>query len=409
MVAGMARARFFRSLRPNQPQLIKKMLPNNIQNLTRAATLAVALSLGIAGTTHAQEYVPTLPDSPIRLSSNENHFGFSPKAIEAMKEALDNGSFYNRNNVNDLEALLAEMEGVPEDYIITTPGSGPILIMTALAYAEKGKNVVTTEMGYTQLVRRFAAKGGDVKFAPLGEDMGYDLDALRAEIDGDTAIVYICNPNNPTGVMIDPNELRQFIMTVPQDILVFIDEAYLELSSGTLKSNTMIPLTKIRKNLIVCRTFSKGYGMAGHRIGFGAAHPDVLSKLQMYSYGGLSYLSAIGAIEALKDSEYFQSNIDNYKTIRAYTAAKLDAMGIEYADPQGAFIYFKAGVPNALVREAMLAAGVAVTTSRESGVEPGTFDLWTRVSIGKKEHMDQFLEVLAKLIGKEFEATDLSI
>ena len=264
-------------------------------------------------------------------------------------------------------------------------------------------------MGYTQLVRRFAANGGDVKFAPLGEDMGYDLDALRAEIDGDTAIVYICNPNNPTGVMIDPNELRQFIMTVPQDILVFIDEAYLELSSGTLKSNTMIPLTKIRKNLIVCRTFSKGYGMAGHRIGFGAAHPDVLSKLQMYSYGGLSFLSAIGAIEALKDSEYFQSNIDNYKTIRAYTAAKLDAMGIEYADPQGAFIYFKAGVPNALVREAMLAAGVAVTTSRESGVEPGTFDLWTRVSIGKKEHMDQFLEVLAKLIGKEFEATDLSI
>jgi len=272
---------------------------------------------------------PTLENSPTRLSSNENAFGYTPKAKEAMIKYLDSGNYYNRNNVQELISLCAQKEGVPENYIITTPGSGPLLEMTALAYAEPGTNVVTTEMGYTQLVRKFDERGGDVKYASLSPEMGYDFDALRAEIDENTRIVYICNPNNPTGVLADANELKQFVLSVPQDILVFVDEAYLELADANFALNTCAPLVKVRKNLMVTRTFSKGYALAGFRIGYGVAHPDVLEKIGDFHLGPPSFIAAIAAVEALKDREHLAGNIKKYQTIRKYVCSEFDRMGIE--------------------------------------------------------------------------------
>ncbi|MDQ8204056.1 aminotransferase class I/II-fold pyridoxal phosphate-dependent enzyme [Pelagicoccus sp. SDUM812003] len=378
---------------------MKKMSQTVERRLRRWIAPAACLSLLSAGA-FAIEAAPTLENSPIRLSSNENAFGYTPNAKEAMLEAIDSGSYYNRNNVAELVALCAKKEGVSADYILTTAGSGPLLMMTALAYAEPGANVVTTEMGYTQLVRKFEERGGDVKYAALSEDMGYDFEALGAAIDENTKIVYICNPNNPTGVLADSLELKKFVMSIPEDILVFVDEAYLELSDTNFSMATCSPLVKMRKNVMVTRTFSKSYGLAGFRIGYGIAHPDILEKISDFYMGPPSYLSAIAACEAIKDTEHLAMNVQNYKSVRNYVCESLDALGIEYAKPDGAFIYFKSGIDQQLLRDTMAENGVLISGSRVSGVPEQKYQQWARVSIGTKEQMDEFLSILGSLVAK---------
>ncbi len=336
----------------------------------------------------------------VRIGSNENAFGYTPKALERMQEALASGNYYNHNETAEMVRLVAAAEGVREDYILPTAGSGPVLMLTAFSYAKPGKNVVTTAMGYTQLVRAFTEHGGDVKFAPLGADMGYDYRALSREIDENTVIVYICNPNNPTGVLSDPAELRRFIMSVPAHILVFVDEAYLELSDTGLQANTMAPLVKVRKNLIVSRTFSKAHGMAGLRAGYGVAHPEVLNNLRKYHTGGPSYLASIAAQEAIKDKAHMEANRKKYKEVRDYVCREFDRLGIKYASPQGAFIYFRAGMPGAELVAKLREARILISGSRESGVPEGAYGDWARVSIGTREEMDLFLGEFARILGK---------
>lgn len=377
-----------------------KKMSTNVARRTRNWVLPVAFASSLLTSSLLAQPAPTLENSPTRLSSNENAFGYTPKAKEAMIAALDGGSYYNRNDVSELVELCAKKEGVPKNYILTTNGSGPLLMMTALAYAEPGKNVVTTEMGYTQLTRKFEARGGEVKYAPLGEDMGYDLDAIRAAIDEDTVIVYLCNPNNPTGVSMDPVALKQFVLSVPQDILVFVDEAYLELTDKSFAMATCSPLTKLRKNMIVTRTFSKVYGMAGLRVGYGIAHPDVLEKISEFYMGSPSYLSAIAAIEALKDEEFLAYSVKSYRETRSYVLSKFDEMGVSYAQPDGAFIYFNSGIDQEVLRDAMSENGILISGSRVSGAPPEKYSEWARVSIGTKPQMDMFLEVLEGMMAK---------
>lgn len=367
--------------------------PSRRISLVLSVALAALAPLSLAAK-------PTLENSPVRISSNENAFGFSPKALERMKAALDAGNYYNHNENATMVTLCAQKEGVPEDYILTTPGSGPVLMMAAWAYAKPGANCVTSAMGYTQLTREFVDHGGDLKFVGLSPKMGYDFAGLRSAIDDKTAIVYICNPNNPTGVLADPKELRNFVMSVPERVLVFVDEAYLELADSGLAANTAAPLVKLKKNVIVSRTFSKGYGMAGLRIGYGIAHPDVLEKLKNFYAGGPSYLAAIAAQEAIKDQAFLEANRTRYREVRDYVCKEFDRLGIKYASPQGAFIYFKSGMKDKELVAKLKSKNILISGSRESGVPEGAYGEWARVSIGTKEDMDLFLGEISKILGK---------
>jgi histidinol-phosphate aminotransferase len=381
----------------NYTTKMKKM--STARNFRALGWLSAAL-LGITlipAFTYAK-VAPTEVDSPIRLSSNENAYGYSENAKAAMVKYLDSGSFYNRNDVEELIEVLAKKEGVTPAHIITTAGSGPVLMMTALAYAEPGVNVVTTEMGYTQLIRKFGERGGEVKYAALGEDMGYDFVAMKALIDENTKIVYICNPNNPTGVLCDPLELKQFVMSIPADILVFVDEAYLELADSSFAMNTCGPLVSVKKNVIVTRTFSKGYGMAGLRIGYAVASPEIIEKISVFYMGAPSYLSAIAAKEAVIDTAFFASSVKQYQTVRKYVCDEFDKMGIKYAEPAGAFVYFHSGIDEEVLQETMLENGVSITGSRASGVLEGSYSNWARVSIGTKSQMDVFLTTLEVML-----------
>jgi len=361
---------------------------------TAAGVLAAAaLSLTAA---------PTDPESPIRLGSNENAFGYTPKAKDAMIAAIESGNYYNRNEVDEMVKIAAAKEGVQPDFIYPTAGSGPVLELTAAAFSKPGLNIVTTTPGYPQLTGAFTKWGGTIKYTPVDAKMGYDFAALAAAIDENTAVVYICNPNNPTGVLADPAELRKFVMTAPPHVLVFVDEAYLELADSGLMPNTVAPLVKLRRNLIVSRTFSKAYALAGLRAGYGIGHPDTLAKLRKYDLGlAPSFLAAIAAQEAMKDQEYMELNRKRYAEVRNYTKKQLDRLGLAYADPQGAFILFKSGMDSAEVVKKMLAENIMVT--RPFGIAPGDepkYADWVRVSLGNMEEMQLFVSALEKTLGK---------
>lgn len=386
------------------------MKSNSSVTFPRCLTTTALLSLSLFAPSFAFAGKPTINDGNTRISSNENPYGFSPKALERMKASLDSGNYYNGNELADMVTLCAQKEGVPETYILPTPGSGPVLMLTAYAYAKPGLNVVTTDTGYGQLVGAFTAKGGDAKYAPLNAKLGYDFKALGKLIDANTAIVYICNPNNPTGVLADPGELRSFIMSVPENVLVFVDEAYLELADTGLKANTASPLVKIRKNLIVSRTFSKGFAMAGLRAGYGVANPEVLAKLRQYYTGGPSFIAAIAAQEALKDTAHLEMVRKNYHDVRAQMMKEFDRIGVKYAVPQGAFIYFNSGLKAADIQKHMREHQIIIGGGRAEVVTDGpapaaragqsTRGEWCRVSLGTKEEMDLFLGELNKLLGK---------
>jgi histidinol-phosphate aminotransferase len=276
----------------------------------------------------------------------------------ALAAALGEGNYHNNNEIGEMVTVVAGYEGVKKDSTLPSEGSGPILMLTAFAYAAPGKNVVTTAMSYTQLTRAFSEHGGNIQFAPLSETMGYDFAALSLTIDENTVIVYICNPNNPTGVLADPAELRKFILSVPPHILVFVDEAYLELADSGLVDNTAGPLVKVRKNMIISRIFSKGYAMAGLRAGYGMAHPDVLAKLRRSHTGGPSSLAAIAAQEAIKDKAHLEVNRKNHKDVRDYVCKEFDRLGIKYASLRG--------------RSSISALGCQTRTSSRSCAMPGS-------------------------------------
>lgn len=353
------------------------------------AIIGAALHLPLAA---QHETDASAEQEPIKINGNENAFGYSQMAMMAMMQEMPNGNRYAFQQSQDFKAAVSAKELVPVDWILPTPGSGPVLHMTALAYAAPGKNVISVEPGYTQFTRVFEAAGGDVISVPLNDKLEYDLPAIKAAINADTVVVYLCNPNNPTGTIVDPAELRAFINDLPSGVLAFVDEAYLELAPGGLEKNSMIDLVRMGKDVVVSRTFSKVYGMAGLRAGYGVAKPDILKKLQLYYYGGPNILALVAATAAIQDAGYYDMSVSSYTAVRGMVTAELDAMGIEYAKPNGSFVFMKTGIPVSEFQAAMEAENVLVGRPF-----PPLLD-WARVSIGTEEEMRVFLSAFKKVM-----------
>ncbi|MDP0501195.1 MAG: aminotransferase class I/II-fold pyridoxal phosphate-dependent enzyme [Verrucomicrobiota bacterium JB022] len=356
------------------------------------SSLLAAFSLVAAPLFAQHEINDEAERGPVNISINENAFGYSQMSQMAIMQKLQGANRYPREEAMALQQALAAREGLPANHIIQTDGSGPVLLMTAMAYAEPGKNVVSSTPGYTQLTDSFVQQGGEFKSVPLNSKLEVDLKAIKAAMDENTAIVYICNPNNPTGTVPNPIELSQFILSAPKDVLIFIDEAYLELAPGGLEKHSMAKLVKQRENLIVSRTFSKAWGLAGLRIGYGIAQPQVLEKLEPYHMQYPSILSAVAAVAAIEDQDHFAYNVEQYHKVRDEFKAKLDAWGLKYAEPNGSFIFVHTGVPIEELQADMAAEQVLIGRPF-----PPLMD-WARISIGSEEEMAVFYEVFEKVM-----------
>jgi histidinol-phosphate aminotransferase len=329
----------------------------------------------------------------IRLNSNENPYGPSPRAVEALREAAVRGNRYAWNEENDLKEILAKKEGVSVDHIMITPGSTEILQNTAIFFFQKGGNIVTADPTFMTIMRVAQSVGASWKAIPLTPDWSHDLVAMEKAVDDQTRLLYICNPNNPTGSMTSPDEVMKFSERMSDRVPVFVDEAYYEfLEPGSIPST--VELVEKGKNVIVARTFSKVHGMAGLRVGYAVGQPETLDRIRKYVIQGMGVaVSSIAAASAsLKDVEFQNLTRTSNKNARDYTLSSLRAMGMEPIESYTSFILFPIAMDGRDYLQKMTDMGIGV---RSLSIKDQNY---CHVSIGTQEEMEQFISAAKKIL-----------
>lgn len=350
------------------------------------------------GKYNLKEYHVAPPDFSkikVRLLANENPYGPSPKAIKAIAESASKGNRYVYSSSRKMEEMLAEKEGVKPENILLAPGSTDILEKTAIVQCMNGGNVISADPAYMSLVNTSRAVGATWKNIPLTADYAHDLDAMAKAVDSDTKLVYICNPNNPTGTITPTEDIMAFGRKVADKTPVFIDEAYIELAMDP-KVKTAVDLVKEGKDVIIARTFSKLHGMAGLRIGYMVAQPERVQSIKdmVRTEMGISVTSMEGAMASLNDEEFQEKTKTLNQECREYTMGELKGMGFEPYPSYTSFILFPIDMPTDELMTAMVNKGIGIRTYNINE-QP-----YCRVSMGTMDEMKQFTTALAQVFDK---------
>ena len=345
-----------------------------------------------------KEYLPKpedlMPELAAKLNANENPYGPSPMAMEAFKNSVSGGNRYAWKELFQLVDKIADFEKVESKNIMMGPGSSDLLEKTAMVFFKDGGNVVSADPSYMSLIRVAESVGATWKPVPLKEDWSHDLKAMEEAIDDQTKLVYICNPNNPTGSMTDHEELVDFCSRVSKKVPVFVDEAYLWfLEDGAKKS--MVSLINQGKNVIIARTFSKIHGMAGLRVGYIVALEETLDRLKKITRGGMGITlpSVYGAIAAMDDADFIDKSRTLNAECREYVYSSLKQLGIDsYVPSSTSFIIFPIQMEGKPFLEQM--------TELKVGVRAFQFmdQNWCRVSMGTMDEMKTFTSALNKVL-----------
>ena len=325
-----------------------------------------------------------------RLMANENQLGPSPKAIEAIAAEALQGNLYPMVPTMKARKAISEYVGKPLEDIITYAGSGAGINAIGEAFLNPGDEVLIcspTYMAYGHLPARHGAKLVEV----FSEDgVSTDLDLLAGAITDKTKIIFICNPNNPTGTILDPSKLDEFVGKLPDHVICVVDEAYIDWVDIPDYPSAVKYVEEGGKNIIVLRTFSKIYGMAGIRVGYSVANSEITKALNSISGSfGTSGPAAAGAAAALGDKEFYTMSYKNNKEQRDYLMEEMSKMGVDVTPSQTSFIYFD---PHCNTQECMDAI-------EEGGVLIRYFgERYLRVSIGRPEQNQMFLDALSKYL-----------
>jgi len=333
----------------------------------------------------AQGRVPS--EDAVLLDSNENPLGPSPAAREVAMDAFDESFRYPGAAYRTLLEQIAEREQVSTDHVVLGTGSTEVLCMAGAAYGLHGGEVVTGAPSYKGLTEYARTMGGTVNTVPLTDELVLDLEGMDRRTTASTSLVFVCNPNNPTGTVVEPGALRRFCETVSRRAVVFVDEAYVDFVDEAKRPPTL-DLVRNGENVIVSRTFSKLFGMAGLRIGYGIARPDIVERLEGYSMGMPNVVGLHVASASLEDTAFQARSRRQIREARRFTTSVLDDLGLEYASSQASFVFFRTGRDIQAVQADM----------REQGVEVGRpfppYTDWCRVSMGTMDDMRAFESAL---------------
>lgn len=333
--------------------------------------------------------------SIVKLASNENPFGIPASSKAAMAKAAAELGRYPDANGFELKAALAERYDVPADWITLGNGSNDILEIAAHAFVQKGEAVVFSQYSFAVYALATQGVGARAIVVPAVK-YGHDLDAMAAAIDADTRLVYVANPNNPTGTFVKADAIEAFLNKVPSNVVVVLDEAYNEYLAP---ENQFESANWVRKypNLIVSRTFSKAYGLAGLRVGFAIAQPavtDLMNRIRQPF--NVNSLAQAAAIAALNDKAFLakgaQNNAEGYKQL----TAAFDELGLEYVPSFGNFVLVRVGDDDgagARVNLSLLQQGVIVRPVGAYGLPQ-----WLRISIGLPQENAAFIDALKKTL-----------
>lgn len=364
------------------------------------------LALALPGVQKLSPYVPGKPVDElarelnldpagiVKLASNENPLGPSPKALAAIQQELSELTRYPDGNGFVLKSALARHYGVGLEQVTLGNGSNDILEMVAHAWLGPGLNAVFSAHAFAVYPISTQAVGAQGKVVPA-KNWGHDLEAMLAAIDANTRVVFIANPNNPTGTWFGPEALSRFLKQVPENVLVVLDEAYIEYAEGEELPDGMQYLADY-PNLLVSRTFSKAYGLAALRVGYAISSPAVAAVLNRVRQPfNVNSLALVAAAAALDDVDYLQRSRQVNTAGMQQLESGLQALGLSWIPSRGNFIAVDFAQDTASINQALLRQGVIVRPI--AGYNMPNF---LRVSIGTEQENARFLQVLAGVLAQ---------
>jgi histidinol-phosphate aminotransferase len=339
-------------------------------------------------------------ESIVKLASNENPFGVPESARQAMVRAAADLGRYPDANAFELKQALSQRYDVPAEWITLGNGSNDILEIAAHAFVEKGQAIVYSQ--YSFAVYALATQGlGARHIVVPAVNHGHDLDAMAAAIDADTRVVFIANPNNPTGTFLPGAQIEAFLKKVPANVVVVLDEAYNEFLAEADQYDSAAWVRQY-PNLLVSRTFSKAYGLAGLRVGFALAQPhltDLMNRIrQPFNVNSMAQAAAIAALD---DSEFLEKSARNNSAGYLQFVEAFEQMGLEYVPSHGNFVLVKVGndlAAGARVNLALLKQGVIVRPVGNYGLPE-----WLRISIGLPQENAVLIAALQKALAESRE------
>jgi len=333
----------------------------------------------------------------VKLASNENPLGMPESARQAMMAAAAELGRYPDANGFDLKGALSRRFGVPPDWITLGNGSNDILELVSQAFLKPGSSAIYAQHSFAVYELATQARGARAIVVPA-RDFGHDLAAMRAAIAPDTRVMFIANPNNPTGTFIPGAQIEAFLATVPPEVVVVLDEAYNEYLEPQDRYDALAWVKRF-PNLVVSRSFSKAYGLAGLRVGYGVAQPaitDLLNRVRQPF--NVNSIAQAAAVAALADTEFLERSRAVNTAGRRQLSQAFDAMGLRYLPSYGNFVLVEVG-DAAAVNLALLKAGVIVRPVGNYGLPT-----WLRISVGLAEENARFLSALAATLGKSVPA-----
>lgn len=328
--------------------------------------------------------------SAVKLASNENPLGPSPKALAAARAVLNDVHRYPDASAFKLRERIAAEHRVPMEHVIQGNGSNELLDLAVRTFCTSEHHIVFAEPAF--VVYRIAALAHGVPFTAVPvRDLTHDLDAMAAAITPRTRLVFVGNPNNPTGTYVSLDALRRFLRAVPPEVIVLMDEAYIEYATAR-DFPDCLTLRDEHERLIVCRTFSKIHGLAGLRVGYGIATPQLVSYMNRvrapFNVGNLGQTAAIAALD---DTEHVKNSQQLNASELSRVTARLTAMGLAVTPSQANFYLVDVKSNGRQMYDALLKKGVIV---RPFASLPNSL----RVTVGKPEENDRFLTALGEVI-----------
>src|SRR5271165_7012415 len=355
------------------------------------------------GTTNAPNAAPAAKERRpqlIKLDSNESPFGPSASALNAMRRALNTANFYPDDDCSQLRTKLAAHHELPAEQVLVTAGSTALLGLLCQTLLTPGLNAVTSERSFIVYSLAVQAAGGHLIEAPMRDD-SFDLEAILSRIDADTRIVFLANPNNPTGTMLEAAVVERFLAQVPSHVVVVLDEAYYEFAmhfAALRKITYSNSLEYVRKgaSVVVLRSFSKAHGLAGLRVGYGLGPAELLGYCaRMRNTFSVSSVGQAAALAALEDENHIQETVENNAAQARILADGLAALGYRVVPTSANFLFCDLGEDAAAFANRLQEEGVAVRPMGPWGAAH-----CIRVTIGREEQNRFFLGAAGTLRGR---------
>ena len=337
--------------------------------------------------------VSTVVNTPIRMMFNENPYGPSQVARKAMRKAFSESNLYSMRYAKaEFKILMAKLNGVTPDHIAVGFGSGEILKKAALMNGIDKGELISPALTFETINRFAKTMKSNVKRIPMDNKIGIDLDRTAESVGSRTKLIYLCNPNNPTGSIMGTDQLESFCKTMSKKSIVFVDEAYHEYVTDP-NYRSMINLVKKGHNVMVSRTASKVHGLAGLRVGFAITTPEIAKRLESYLTDSLNVIGLRAAIASYQDERFQAHSVEQNNRAKKIVTNHLDNKGIEYLDSQTNFIFIKTGMNIAEFQPAMEKNGVIV------GRPFPPYNKWCRLSMAKPEEMENFNTGMDRVLG----------